>query len=128
MTRRAGTLERHPDETHFCQSESSMRDTLNQLADVLEQRKQADPESSYVARLYHMGLDAILKKIGEEATETVMAAKDGDREKIVYETADLWFHSLVLLAQQGLRPDDVLQELERRFGLSGLDEKASRGD
>ena len=105
-----------------------MSDTLNQLADVLEQRKQADPAESYVAKLYHKGLDAILKKIGEEATETVMAAKDGNREKIVYETADLWFHFMVLLAHQGLRPDDVMRELERRFGLSGLEEKAGRGD
>ena len=105
-----------------------MSDTLNQLADVLEQRKQADPAESYVAKLYHKGLDAILKKIGEEATETVMAAKDGNREKIVYETADLWFHCMVLLAHQGLRPDDVMRELERRFGRSGLDEKAGRGD
>ncbi|MDJ0738879.1 MAG: phosphoribosyl-ATP diphosphatase [Gammaproteobacteria bacterium] len=102
--------------------------TLDRLAAVLEARKQADPDSSYVAKLYAKGLDAILKKIGEEATETVMAAKDGDRDKIVYETADLWFHSLVLLAQQGLHPDDVLRELDRRFGLSGLDEKASRDD
>ena len=103
-----------------------MADILEQLADVLEQRKQAEPDSSYVASLYGKGLDAILKKIGEEATETVMAAKDGDNEKIVYETADLWFHSLVLLAHKGLRPDDVLQELGRRFGVSGHDEKASR--
>jgi phosphoribosyl-ATP pyrophosphohydrolase len=80
-----------------------------------------------VAGLYHKGLDAILKKIGEEATETVMAAKDGDAEKIVYETADLWFHSMVLLAHQGLGPQDVVQELARRFGLSGLEEKARRG-
>ena len=105
-----------------------MSDTLNKLAEVLEQRKQADPDSSYVAGLYGKGLDAILKKIGEEATETVMAAKDGDREKIVYETADLWFHSMVLLVHQGLHPDDVEKELERRFGLSGLEEKASRGE
>ena len=104
-----------------------MSDTLDRLAAVLEQRKGADPDSSYVARLYGKGLDAILKKIGEEATETVMAAKDGDKDKIVYETADLWFHSLVLLAQQGLGPGDVLAELDRRFGLSGLDEKARRG-
>jgi phosphoribosyl-ATP pyrophosphohydrolase len=103
-----------------------MSDVLQQLAEVLEQRKQAEPDSSYVARLYDKGLDAILKKVGEEATETVMAAKDGDPEKIVYETADLWFHTLVLLAQQGLGPEHVLQELERRFGLSGLEEKASR--
>ena len=101
-------------------------DTLQKLAEVLEERKQADPDSSYVARLYHQGLDGILKKIGEEATETVMAAKDGDNHKIVYETADLWFHTLVLLARQGLGPQDVLQELERRFGLSGLEEKATR--
>ena len=103
-----------------------MTDTLKQLAEVLEARKQASPDSSYVASLYHKGLDAILKKIGEEATETVMAAKDGEKDKIIYETADLWFHTLVLLAQQGLGPDDVLQELQRRFGLSGLEEKASR--
>jgi len=103
-----------------------VNDVLNQLAAVLEERKNAAPDSSYVARLYDKGLDSILKKIGEEATETVMAAKDGDAEKIIYETADLWFHCLVLLAQQGLKPDDVLQELQRRFGLSGLEEKASR--
>jgi phosphoribosyl-ATP pyrophosphohydrolase len=103
-------------------------DVLNELAAVLEERKQADPDSSYVAKLYSKGLDAILKKIGEEATETVMAAKDGQADKIVYETADLWFHSMVLLAQQGLGPDDVLKELQRRFGLSGLEEKASRSE
>jgi phosphoribosyl-ATP pyrophosphohydrolase len=84
------------------------------------------PRSSYVASLYAKGLDAILKKVGEEATETVMAAKDGVPEKIVHEVADLWFHTLVLLAQQGLGPGDVLAELDRRFGLSGLDEKAGR--
>jgi phosphoribosyl-ATP pyrophosphohydrolase len=99
---------------------------LERLADVLEARKQADPASSYVAGLYDKGLDAILKKIGEEATETVMAAKDGEADKIVCETADLWFHCLVLLAHQGLRPEAVLQELDRRFGLSGLEEKANR--
>jgi phosphoribosyl-ATP pyrophosphohydrolase len=103
-----------------------MSEVLTQLALVLEQRKQADPENSYVAKLYAKGLDAILKKIGEEATETVMAAKDGVAERIVHETADLWFHSLVLLAHQGLGPEDVLVELQRRFGLSGLEEKASR--
>jgi phosphoribosyl-ATP pyrophosphohydrolase len=103
-----------------------MSDVLSRLAEVLEARKSADPESSYVAKLYAKGQDAILKKIGEEATETVMAAKDGDADKIVYEVADLWFHSLVLLAQQGLHPDAVLAELDRRFGLSGLAEKASR--
>jgi len=101
-------------------------DTLDRLAAVLEERKSASPDSSYVAKLYAKGLDAILKKIGEEATETVMAAKDGDPQKIVYETADLWFHSMVLLAQQGLSPRDVLAELDRRFGLSGLEEKARR--
>ena len=99
---------------------------LRQLAEVLEQRKQAAPDSSYVASLYAKGLDTILKKIGEEATETVIAAKGGDAEQLVYEMADLWFHSLVLLAQQGLGPDQVLKELERRFGLSGLEEKAAR--
>lgn len=101
-------------------------DILLQLAQVLETRKHADPDSSYVAKLYHKGLDAILKKIGEEATETVMAAKDGDPQQIVYEVADLWFHTLVLLAQQGLGPEAVLAELARRFGMSGLEEKANR--
>jgi len=103
-----------------------MENILQQLAEVLEERKNADPESSYVANLYSKGLDSILKKIGEEATETVMAAKDGDADKIIYETADLWFHCMVLLANQGLKPDDVLAELARRFGLSGIEEKASR--
>lgn len=103
-----------------------MSDTLNKLAAVLEARKGAEASSSYVAGLYAKGLDAILKKIGEEATETVLAAKTGDKAKIVHETADLWFHTLVLLAQQGLKPDDILLELERRFGTSGLDEKAAR--
>lgn len=103
-----------------------MTDTLERLARVLEARKLADPESSYVAKLYAKGLDAILKKIGEEATETVMAAKDGVSEQIVYEVADLWFHTLVLLAHQDLGPEAVLAELDRRFGLSGLDEKANR--
>ncbi len=93
---------------------------------MLEARKGAEASSSYVAGLYAKGLDAILKKIGEEATETVLAAKTGDRAKIVHETADLWFHTLVMLAQQGLKPDDILSELERRFGVSGLDEKAAR--
>ena len=103
-----------------------MSDTLERLAEVLEARKQADPDSSYVAGLYARGLDSILKKVGEEATETVIAAKGGDREQLVYETADLWFHTLVMLAHQGLNPAQVLAELERRFGLSGLDEKAAR--
>ncbi len=103
-----------------------MNDVLQQLAAVLEQRKAQSPESSYVASLYAKGLDAILKKIGEEATETVIAAKGGGADQIVYEMADLWFHCLVLLAHQGLSPDQVLQELSRRFGLSGLAEKAAR--
>lgn len=102
------------------------QDILTELAAVLEQRKTQDPESSYVAKLYAKGLDVILKKVGEEATETVMAAKDGVPEKIVYEVADLWFHTLVLLAHQGLGPEQVLAELQRRFGLSGLEEKAAR--
>ena len=102
------------------------QDTLSEVAAVLEARKGADADSSYVAKLYHKGTDAILKKIGEEATEVVMAAKDGVPEKIVYEVADLWFHSMVLLAQQNLHPDDVLEELQCRFGTSGLVEKASR--
>lgn len=103
-----------------------MSDLLQQLAQVLEQRKTADPNESYVANLYAKGLDTILKKIGEEATETVIAAKNGDAEQVIYETADLWFHSLVLLAHQGLGPELVLKELDRRFGLSGLEEKARR--
>ena len=104
-----------------------MSDVLNKLAAVLEARKSAAPDSSYVAGLYARGLDAILKQIGEEATETVIAAKGGDPKQVVHEIADLWFHTLVLLAQQGMKPDDVLNELERRFGLSGLEEKAQRG-
>ncbi len=107
-------------------AEQPVNDILQELAAVLEARKGADPDSSYVAKLYSKGLDAILKKIGEEATETILAAKDGDKEHLVYETADLWFHTLVMLAQQGLGPELVLQELARRFGLSGLDEKAAR--
>ncbi len=101
-------------------------DTLARLAEVIESRRSADPDRSYVARLFARAPDAILKKIGEEATETVMAAKDGVRERIVAETADLWFHSLVMLAHYRLGPADVLAELERREGLSGLAEKAAR--
>jgi phosphoribosyl-ATP pyrophosphohydrolase len=104
-----------------------MSDILSRLADILEARKQADPASSYVARLYAKGLDSILKKIGEEATETIVAAKNGDRQQIVYETADLWFHCMVMLVSQGVRPEEVLDELARREGLSGLAEKAARG-
>lgn len=103
-----------------------MSDVLDRLAELLEQRKSADPQSSYVAKLYTKGMDGILKKIGEEAAETIIAAKDGDPQKIVYETADLWFHCLVMLAQAGLKPQDVLDELARREGLSGLTEKAAR--
>lgn len=103
-----------------------MDEVLQQLAKTLEARKNADPDSSYVAMLYSKGLDAILKKIGEEATETILAAKGGDQQQLIHETADLWFHTLVMLAQQGLGPDVVLQELGRRFGLSGLEEKATR--
>ena len=105
-----------------------MSDILSRLADTLEARKQADPASSYVAKLYAKGLDAILKKVGEEATETIVAAKNGDRQQIVYETADLWFHCMVMLASQGVRPEEVLDELARREGLSGLAEKAARGE
>lgn len=105
-----------------------MSERLNRLAETLEARKSADPESSYTAKLYAKGLDAILKKIGEESAETIMAAKDGNPDQIVYEVADLWFHTLVLLAQQGLHPEQVLQELARREGLSGITEKAARGN
>ena len=101
-------------------------DVLRQLAAVLEARKSADPDSSYVASLYHAGTDKILKKLGEEATETVIAGKGGDRDEIIYETADLWFHSLVLLANYKIEPQTILDELDRRFGLSGLEEKANR--
>ena len=108
-------------------------DTLQRLADVIESRKPAnggDPEKSYVSRLLHKGPDAFLKKIGEEATETVMAAKDvdhgADASKLVYEVADLWFHSMIALAHYGLQPSDVIDELARREGLSGLEEKALR--
>ncbi|NOZ54273.1 MAG: phosphoribosyl-ATP diphosphatase [Gammaproteobacteria bacterium] len=101
---------------------------LLQLAAVLEQRKKAHADTSYVANLYHKGLDTILKKVAEEAAETIIAAKNGDSQQIIYETADLWFHSLVLLAHQGLGPTDILTELQRRFGLSGLEEKAARGE
>jgi len=105
-----------------------MSEILNDLAAVLEARKRGDAGGSYVAGLYAKGLDAILKKIGEEAAETLIAAKGGNRDQIVHEVADLWFHTLVLLAQQGLKPDDILQELQRRFGTSGLVEKAGRTD
>ena len=101
-------------------------DTLARLAAVVEARKTGDPDKSYVARLFHKGQDAILKKIGEEATEVVMACKDGEPGKIVAEVADLWFHTLLALSAHGLSPADVLVELERREGLSGLEEFAAR--
>lgn len=100
--------------------------TLQQLDSILEQRKSAHADSSYVASLYHKGINQILKKVAEEAGETIIAAKDGEREQIIYETADLWFHTMVMLAQQNISSDDILAELERRFGLSGLQEKKQR--
>jgi phosphoribosyl-ATP pyrophosphohydrolase len=99
---------------------------LRQLADVIDSRRGGDSEASYVARLLARGDDAILKKIGEEATETVMAAKDGVKDRIVAETADLWFHCMIMLSHHGLRPEDVLAELQRRAGTSGIEEKALR--
>jgi phosphoribosyl-ATP pyrophosphohydrolase len=104
----------------------SSADILARLATVLENRKRADPSASYVASLYAKGLDAMLKKIGEEATETVMAAKDGDPQRMLHEVADLWFHCLVLLRYSGISPAAVLGELERRFDRSGIEEKAAR--
>lgn len=103
-----------------------MNDILDRLAATLEARKSSAVGSSYVASLYAKGLDAMLKKVAEEAAEIIMAAKDGDPQKIVYETADLWFHTLILLASQGLGPQDVLNELARREGVSGHTEKAAR--
>ncbi|WP_166263314.1 phosphoribosyl-ATP diphosphatase [Marinobacter caseinilyticus] len=107
-----------------------MNDVLEQLAKVLEARKAAAPDTSYVASLHAKGLNKILEKVGEECTETLLAAKDaehnGDTDHLVYETADLWFHTLVMLSNLGLGPDAVLGELARRFDLSGLDEKAAR--
>ena len=101
-------------------------DLLARLTEVLEERKKADPDSSYVAKLHSKGQDDILKKVGEEACELVMASKDQDPAKVIYETADLWFHSMVALSWHGLSAADVLAELDRRMGLSGLVEKASR--
>ena len=99
---------------------------LSELSELLEQRKRADPATSYVARLHQKGIDAILKKVGEEAVETILAAKSGDTLHLVRETADLWFHTLVMLSHAGLGPRDVLAELKRREGISGIDEKAAR--
>ncbi|WP_136069026.1 phosphoribosyl-ATP diphosphatase [Modicisalibacter radicis] len=109
-----------------------MSDTLRQLAEVLDQRRHADPGSSYVASLHHKGLNKILEKVGEEATEAIIAAKDAtnggadERQALVAETADLWFHSLVMLSHLGIDSQAVLDELAGRFGISGLDEKAAR--
>jgi phosphoribosyl-ATP pyrophosphohydrolase len=109
-----------------------MSDVLSQLNAVLEQRKNASPDSSYVASLHHKGLNKILEKVGEESIEAIIAAKDakvsGDNKEVIYETADLWFHSLVMLSHLGENAQSVLDELARRFDLSGLDEKASRGE
>lgn len=99
---------------------------LRRLAEVIAERRQADPDSSYVASLFAKGEDAVLKKVAEEAAETLLASKDGDKLHLVREMADLWFHSLILLAWHGLGPDDVLAELRRREGISGIDEKAGR--
>ena len=107
-------------------TDAQTKDVLSKIHQTLLSRLDADPDSSYVASLYGKGLDAILKKIGEEATETVMAAKDGVADKVIYEVADLWFHTMVLLAQQGLEPNQVIEELAKRMGVSGLEEKASR--
>ena len=103
-------------------------DTLDKLSDVLESRKGGDPETSYVAALFEQGLGAILGKMEEESAETIEAALSGDRDRLIRETADLWFHSMVMLSYQGLGPQHVIQELNRRFGVSGLAEKAGRGD
>ena len=103
-----------------------MTDILKEIEQVLNERKKADPGSSYVAGLYAKGVDAILKKIGEEAAETVIAGKGADPGEIVHEIADLWFHTMVLLTHRGIKVEDVMNELRRRFGVSGLDEQASR--
>jgi phosphoribosyl-ATP pyrophosphohydrolase len=111
-------------------TDNSMSDTLSRLAEVLESRKGAAADSSYVASLYAKGLNKILEKVGEESVETILAAKDaalsGNFDELIYETADLWFHTLVMLASLGQHPEAVLKELERRFGLSGHAEKAAR--
>jgi len=103
-----------------------MTDTLDRISAVLEQRKTADPESSYVSGLYHLGTDVILKKIGEEAAELIIAAKNPDKQAVIHEMADLWFHTLILLTALDLKPADILAELDRRFGESGLKEKQNR--
>ena len=105
---------------------STMNNVLKELEAVLQQRKSADADTSYVASLHAKGLNKILEKVGEESTETVLAAKDGNREEIIKETADLWFHTMVMLSHLEISSEEVLDELKRRFGLSGLDEKAAR--
>src|SRR5882757_10679211 len=125
MDRRRAGLERSREHLQMSADRGS-NDTLARLAAVIEARRAADPDKSYVARLFHKGNDAILKKIGEEATEVVMACKDGAPERIVGEVADLWFHCMLALSAHGLTPGDVLAELERREGLSGLEEFAAR--
>lgn len=109
-----------------------MTDILARLEEVIREREQADPGSSYVASLFHKGLNKILEKVGEEAIETILAARDaevsGETDKLVYETADLWFHSLIMLHKSGTSYSQVLAELERRFGLSGIEEKESRAE
>lgn len=102
------------------------QDTLSSLSEILESRRQANPDESYTAKLFSEGVDSILKKVGEEATETVIASKSGDKVAIIHEIADLWFHTMVLLKHHDLDYDDILNELESRFGLSGLEEKANR--
>lgn len=102
------------------------QDILNSLDEILEKRKQANPDDSYTAKLFSEGINSILKKVGEEATETVIASKSGENAEIIHEIADLWFHTLVLLKYHGLSSKDVLKELEGRFGLSGIEEKANR--
>ena len=105
---------------------TGLYETLERLAAVIEERRKARPDKSYVAKLLSGDEDALLKKIGEEATETVLAAKSGDKLHLVRETADLWFHSMIVLARHGLGPGDVLAEMHRREGISGIDEKAAR--
>ena len=109
-------------------SSPTPENVLQSLSEILRERRQADPEQSYVAGLYREGLDAILRKVAEESAETLLAAKGEGRDALVHEVADLWFHSLVLLAHQGIAPEEITAELARRFGVSGLEEKASRGE